>query len=200
MGAKVFPDNNLSYQQFLERYQSTRTVYFYLWILLIYVFSFILQHFGVIGDDSQKQFNTYNIPRALNLIPMILHCYAIIQQKYFPSWRPQPFSVSWIGSVYILLLTVSSGYTLWFATTSRDCVMPLCEEIQPRNIQPYLLFQNIYLPVLATILIKPHHSWCVCLVMHFLRILDRSCCTRKGFRCYLLCNMCNLFLGNDCSV
>ena len=112
-------------------------------------------------EDKTVMINMFlNTCRCVGLIPMIFHSYTILQQEYFPTWIAQPFRISYVGTTYILFITTLSGVTLLLHAMM---ISPLDQSSLPcekSHLPPFLLFENIYLPVLAAILVKSHRSWC----------------------------------------
>jgi CheY-like chemotaxis protein/signal transduction histidine kinase len=157
--------SHLSFHDYLESHQSPWTICtLYIWYLLIASSTIVIKYCGY-NKYSVQPSSPFALLRFLGCIPLLFHSYHCIQQKYFStSWRPQPFRVTQIGNMFFLIITIlSSGALLWSAS-SAPCELALCENVNSRQIQPYLLLQHMIIPIIAPVLIKAHRSWCAYLL------------------------------------
>jgi signal transduction histidine kinase/AmiR/NasT family two-component response regulator len=148
----------MTYHEFLESNQSPWTILsLYSWYIFGSICAILIPYpTGNMRPDSGLRF--------LGVIPMLFHGYHFIQQKHFLSWRPQPFRLYHLGDQFLLILTFLSSAAL-FASALGICRVSLCvENINARQLQPYLLLQHAIIPIIAPVLMKAHSKWCAYLV------------------------------------
>jgi signal transduction histidine kinase/CheY-like chemotaxis protein len=170
----ILPEFGLSYDEYLETHQSSkRIICFYFWHVLLLSLGILLYVFDVMKTNHQHHsgdhqiISPYTLLRFICVIPISFHLYHLLQKTYFPfKWKPQPFRLSTISNTYLLSLTIASAIALIGSSLvpPSKCNLPLCEDIVPGKIQPYLLFQNILFGILSPILVKSHSKWCPWLV------------------------------------
>lgn len=151
--------NLMSFHDFLENHQSPWTnVFLYLWYAFIAICAVILKYLQL--DISQNISNSpLTMLRFLGFIPILLHSYHYIQQRYYPSWKSQPFRIYQIGNMFLLIVTFLSSSALLVTSLSSKCQYASCVTIESRQLQPFVFLQHILIPVIAPVLLKAHSPW-----------------------------------------
>jgi CheY-like chemotaxis protein len=160
---RVQPSPHLSlmtFKEFLENHQSAWTLLsVYSWYIFVSICTVLIPY-------TTETFSSFSSLRFLGFIPISIHGYHHLQQKYFSSsWPQQPLRLYQIGDFFLLITTILSCAALLQSSATGSCHVALCvPEIGTRQFQPYLLLQHVIIPIIGPVLLKAHSKWCAYLL------------------------------------
>jgi signal transduction histidine kinase len=149
------------YQEFMSKENS---LYVHAALVIIGTIITIINILGASLGESSSEFKIYTYQGIIVLIPAWLHFYSVFQKKY-PSYRPLPIDIIYLGDALLLTFSISSAVFIYGMATAAGCdssSIPdplICDDHIPIG----LVVGYIVMMMMFSVLIKCRHMGVVIL-------------------------------------